>query len=174
MEIHIFRRQYGCQSNQAKSHILILSTYTNLKTVENQGVSESDRICQHLIFKIVRKIIERYCKIEGFRPGIFRKSEYGGIAQLGERLNGIQEVSGSIPLISTKKWGFATAQVLISAPSKHCYEYKRVYKWIFCISAIPTRFAPNQSKRQPQDRLAPLWDKGENTIESEVVPCTIG
>ena len=31
-----------------------------------------------------------------------RWSEYGGIAQLGERLNGIQEVSGSIPLISTK------------------------------------------------------------------------
>ena len=28
---------------------------------------------------------------------------FGGIAQLGERLNGIQEVSGSIPLISTKK-----------------------------------------------------------------------
>ena len=27
----------------------------------------------------------------------------GGIAQLGERLNGIQEVSGSIPLISTIK-----------------------------------------------------------------------
>ena len=26
----------------------------------------------------------------------------GGIAQLGELLNGIQEVSGSIPLISTK------------------------------------------------------------------------
>ena len=30
-------------------------------------------------------------------------TEHGGIAQLGERLNGIQEVSGSIPLISTKK-----------------------------------------------------------------------
>ena len=29
--------------------------------------------------------------------------KYGGIAQLGERLNGIQEVSGSIPLISTKE-----------------------------------------------------------------------
>ena len=28
-------------------------------------------------------------------------TEHGGIAQLGERLNGIQEVSGSIPLIST-------------------------------------------------------------------------
>ena len=30
-------------------------------------------------------------------------AKYGGIAQLGERLNGIQEVSGSIPLISTRK-----------------------------------------------------------------------
>ena len=30
-------------------------------------------------------------------------TEFGGIAQLGERLNGIQEVSGSIPLISTRK-----------------------------------------------------------------------
>ena len=28
---------------------------------------------------------------------------HGGIAQQGERLNGIQEVSGSIPLISTKE-----------------------------------------------------------------------
>ena len=32
-----------------------------------------------------------------------QRIEYGGIAQLGERLNGIQEVSGSIPLISTMK-----------------------------------------------------------------------
>ena len=30
-----------------------------------------------------------------------RRDADGGIAQLGERLNGIQEVSGSIPLIST-------------------------------------------------------------------------
>ena len=34
----------------------------------------------------------------------------GGIAQLGERLNGIQEVSGSIPLISTKKPGIKRFQ----------------------------------------------------------------
>ena len=44
---------------------------------------------------------------KGFSIAIIRKlsdaaSKYGGIAQLGERLNGIQEVSGSIPLISTK------------------------------------------------------------------------
>ena len=35
----------------------------------------------------------------------------GGIAQLGERLNGIQEVSGSIPLISTK--GYAKRLVFV-------------------------------------------------------------
>ena len=29
------------------------------------------------------------------------RQKYGGIAQLGERLNGIQEVGGSIPLNST-------------------------------------------------------------------------
>ena len=31
----------------------------------------------------------------------FLSKNYGAIAQLGERLNGIQEVSGSIPLSST-------------------------------------------------------------------------
>ena len=29
--------------------------------------------------------------------------KYGGVAQLGERLNGIQEVIGSIPTVSTNK-----------------------------------------------------------------------
>ena len=32
-----------------------------------------------------------------------RRTSYGGLAQLGERLHGMQEVSGSIPLFSTKK-----------------------------------------------------------------------
>jgi hypothetical protein len=35
----------------------------------------------------------------GFSGG----SKRGGVAQLGERLNGIQEVSGSIPLTSTTR-----------------------------------------------------------------------
>ena len=30
-------------------------------------------------------------------------SQYGGLAQLGERLHGMQEVSGSIPLFSTNQ-----------------------------------------------------------------------
>ena len=45
------------------------------------------------------------CK-EGFTKrqavSIMRSSLDGGIAQLGERLHGMQEVSGSIPLTSTK------------------------------------------------------------------------
>ena len=38
-----------------------------------------------------------------YNPRRLRDGKFGGIAQLGERLNGIQEVSGSIPLISTTK-----------------------------------------------------------------------
>ena len=48
----------------------------------------------------------KYGLISPGEQGIIQKltdsvNKYGGIAQLGERLNGIQEVSGSIPLIST-------------------------------------------------------------------------
>ena len=32
----------------------------------------------------------------------YSTSSHGGVAQLGERLNGIQEVNGSIPSVSTK------------------------------------------------------------------------
>ena len=34
---------------------------------------------------------------------ISQRGNHGGVAQLGERLNGIQEVMGSIPTVSTKK-----------------------------------------------------------------------
>ena len=43
-----------------------------------------------------------------------QRTEYGGIAQLGERLNGIQEVSGSIPLISTTQHSVCEEKVLNS------------------------------------------------------------
>ena len=42
------------------------------------------------------------CKMRENKNFSSAKIEVRGIAQLGERLNGIQEVSGSIPLISTK------------------------------------------------------------------------
>ncbi len=49
------------------------------------------------IFKNLLTNLSRYDIILPLRT----KVQLGGIAQLGERLNGIQEVSGSIPLIST-------------------------------------------------------------------------
>ncbi len=39
----------------------------------------------------------------GMPPYNAHSFEHGGIAQLGERLHGMQEVSGSIPLTSTKR-----------------------------------------------------------------------
>ena len=35
---------------------------------------------------------------------VYSSKLFGGIAQLGERLHGMQEVSGSIPLTSTKEF----------------------------------------------------------------------
>ena len=43
------------------------------------------------------------------------KKEYGGLAQLGERLPCKQEVSGSIPLISTKKKSYGPIAQLARA-----------------------------------------------------------
>jgi hypothetical protein len=53
------------------------------------------------------------------------KTQYGELAQLGERLNGIQEVRGSIPLFSTRQ-DKHTEMVCLSfytcraQPSTHC------------------------------------------------------
>ena len=49
-------------------------------------------------------MLDFYCAVRYTKQVVRERkiTEYGGIAQLGERLNGIQEVSGSIPLISTK------------------------------------------------------------------------
>ena len=43
---------------------------------------------------------------------------FGGVAQLGERLNGIQEVMGSIPTISTNKKGTFVYQKFLFCLSK--------------------------------------------------------
>ena len=41
-----------------------------------------------------------------------RHTSFGGLAQLGERLHGMQEVSGSIPLSSTKFLGSLSSRGL--------------------------------------------------------------
>ena len=44
---------------------------------------------------------------------------FGGIAQLGERLHGMQEVSGSIPLTSTKRKSIGPGLTLSSRGLGH-------------------------------------------------------
>ena len=41
----------------------------------------------------------------------YSTSSHGGVAQLGERLTGSQEVRGSIPLVSTRAYNEAPTQV---------------------------------------------------------------
>ena len=80
---------------------------TNLKTVENQGVSAHGGIAQlgaqiaHLRTPKRAPNLDPLLQFNNGSPKIPYLEISGGIAQLGERLNGIQEVSGSIPLIST-------------------------------------------------------------------------
>ena len=45
----------------------------------------------------------------------FRRSDFGGVAQLGERVNGIHEVRGSIPL----------ASIAGQAPAMDCWTLPR-------------------------------------------------
>jgi hypothetical protein len=63
---------------------------------------------------------------------------HGGIAQLGERLNGIQEVSGSIPLISTinRPQGQRLAVLLYPSPVTSHPQKKQVnlqFTCFFCL-----------------------------------------
>lgn len=48
-----------------------------------------------------------YLYIDGKNSDQYNSPSFaGGIAQLGERLHGMQEVSGSIPLTSTSLWQY--------------------------------------------------------------------
>ena len=72
-----------------------------------------------------------------------RDKQFGGIAQLGERLTGSQEVSGSIPLISTKK------------PCNHC-GYKAFLLFIFTSDTMVAPFPrPVPSPAYTSGRQAP-------------------
>ena len=58
-------------------------------------------------------VIESFSKIVLASPCVFPYSTFlhGGVAQLGERLTGSQEVRGSIPLVSTRALNEAPTQV---------------------------------------------------------------
>ena len=65
-----------------------------LRGIANLGEQVTSKATRNRNVASKKLISRKSSKIKGFRF-------HGGIAQLGERLNGIQEVSGSIPLIST-------------------------------------------------------------------------
>ncbi len=78
----------------------------------------------------------------------------GGIAQLGERLNGIQEVSGSIPLISTNgrlaqlvahplDVREVTSASLVSSTKKDCTERCGPFSVCHMVSGLRA-FVPKQ------------------------------
>ncbi len=77
------------------------------KAVGSNPVSGSHQrlITEHPeIFSKKRKKCLHFGEKSDIIPLHLRNAQkHGGIAQLGERLNGIQEVSGSIPLISTNQ-----------------------------------------------------------------------
>ncbi len=53
-----------------------------------------------------KKLMEEISKCELICSNCHRLRTFkGDVAQLGERLNGIQEVVGSIPIVSTRKGG---------------------------------------------------------------------
>ena len=64
-----------------------------------------------------------------------QRTKYGGIAQLGERLNGIQEVSGSIPLISTKLqpfgWSFSFILRVFQANKQQRFDPAYLHQKLF-------------------------------------------
>ena len=62
---------------------------------------------------VLRRAAESFSKIVLASPFEFpySTSSHGGVAQLGERLTGSQEVRGSIPLVSTRALNEAPTQV---------------------------------------------------------------
>ena len=57
-----------------------------------------EKLCGHGAARKSDRKIQLYTHARRF----YTRRLFGGIAQLGERLHGMQEVSGSIPLTSTK------------------------------------------------------------------------
>ena len=77
-----------------------------MKTREKQiRLRHHDALTKKVFQKTSKKSLTKHPRsdIINLASSERRTTGYGGIAQLGERLNGIQEVSGSIPLISTKR-----------------------------------------------------------------------
>ena len=89
--------------------------------------------------------------------------EYGGIAQLGERLNGIQEVSGSIPLISTIKKRLTEA-LLKESTSLSLLRDSNHVPWKLNIVIMMQLWEGNSKENVLQMDILKIICKGKNTI----------
>ena len=78
-----------------------------------KGIAARSRACIRGPAAPPRRGGERFSKIVLASPSEFPYStcSHGGVAQLGERLTGSQEVRGSIPLVSTRALNEAPTQV---------------------------------------------------------------
>jgi hypothetical protein len=72
-----------------------------LPKIEHGGIAQLGARIAHLPTPKRAPNLDPILQLNNGSPKIPFLEISGGIAQLGERLNGIQEVSGSIPLIST-------------------------------------------------------------------------
>ena len=110
-------------SNRRVRRCVTLTRHAPHDTDENPGKSTGSRVAGRVQCRAV-SWVEKVLQDTG--PAQFRQSAFldfrstpgynfrfltpGGVAQLGERLNGIQEVRGSIPLASISRESVADSQ----------------------------------------------------------------
>ena len=66
-----------------------------------ENVGSSERTLTVFEIGLEPKVERQSNRCSIFRDQSLKKHSNGGVAHLGERLNGIQEVEGSIPFVST-------------------------------------------------------------------------
>ena len=68
-----------------------------------ENVGSSERTLTVFEIGLEPKVERQSNRCSIFRDQSLNKHSNGGVAHLGERLNGIQEVVGSIPIVSTRR-----------------------------------------------------------------------
>ena len=66
-----------------------------------ENVGSSERTLTVFEIGLEPKVERQIDSLFNFQGSVSEKHSNGGVAHLGERLNGIQEVEGSIPFVST-------------------------------------------------------------------------
>ena len=90
-------------SGSSKLSVMKMRSSGNCISESNTSISQkTDLVFKHFLPERLKFPLDKFTPCAIIQKLSDSTIEFGGIAQLGERLNGIQKVSGSIPLISTK------------------------------------------------------------------------